>query len=125
MKYRLFGLLLLPNVLLGQSPSATTERTLILAHVTVIDATGSAAKPDMSVFIRDHRIVAVNETGKLTELPNGDVVDAKGKFLIPGLWDSPSSEMRPFFKKVGCCHHRKEQDELVKLQAGQIVRGVQ
>lgn len=87
MKYRLLGLLLLPNVLLGQSPSATTERTLVLAHVTVIDATGSAAKPDMSVFIRDHRIVAVNETGKLTELPNADVVDAKGKFLIPGLWD--------------------------------------
>jgi len=45
-------------------------------------------KANTSVFIRDHRIVAVRESGKLTEPPDADVVDTKGNFLIPGLWDT-------------------------------------
>ena len=39
------------------------QQPLILTHVTVIDATGSPAKPDMTVVIRDHRIVALGRTG--------------------------------------------------------------
>ena len=86
-KCALLGLLLLPNAVLCQSLSANAEKTLVLSQVTIIDATGSPAKPNMSVVIHNHRIAAINETGKSTEPPNAEVVDAKGRFLIPGLWD--------------------------------------
>ncbi len=60
---------------------------LALAHVTVIDMTGAPAKPDMTVVVSGSRIVAVGKTGRV-RLPEGaQVIDAAGKFLIPGLWD--------------------------------------
>ncbi len=78
--------LLLTSSLLAQSPSVPTTKSLILTHVTVIDATGSPAKPDMSVVIRDHRIIAMGQTSAAS-LKDAEVVDATGKFLIPGFWD--------------------------------------
>jgi hypothetical protein len=55
--------------------------------VTVIDATGAPAKPDMSIVVADGRIIALGKAGKV-RLPRGaEIVNARGKFLIPGLWD--------------------------------------
>jgi len=60
---------------------------LVINHVNVIDATGSPAQPDMSVTIQDNRIVSISKYKKAKLPPNARVLDAKGKFLIPGLWD--------------------------------------
>ncbi|HVG09263.1 MAG TPA: amidohydrolase family protein [Thermoanaerobaculia bacterium] len=58
---------------------------LVLTHVAVIDATGAPLKPDMTVLIEDDHIARL---GKKVRAPAGaKVVDATGKFLIPGLWD--------------------------------------
>ncbi|MFI0465264.1 amidohydrolase family protein [Saccharopolyspora sp. 5N102] len=60
---------------------------IALTHVTVIDATGAPARPDMTVLVRDGVITAV---GRASEVPvPGDAVllDLTGKFLIPGLAD--------------------------------------
>jgi hypothetical protein len=55
--------------------------------VTVIDATGAPAKSDMSIVVANGRIITLGRTGKV-RLPKGaEIVNAKGKFLIPGLWD--------------------------------------
>jgi len=62
-KSLLFALLSLSSLLVAQSPTIPPDQPLILTHVTVIDATGSPAKPDMTVVIRDHRIVALGRTG--------------------------------------------------------------
>ena len=86
MKSLLFALLSLSSLLVAQSPTIPADQPLILTHVTVIDATGSPAKPDMTVVIRDHRIVALGRTGAAA-LQDAEIVDATGKFLIPGLWD--------------------------------------
>jgi len=85
-KSLLFALLSLSSLLVAQSPTIPADQPLILTHVTVIDATGSPAKPDMTVVIRDHRIVALGRTGAAA-LQDAEIVDATGKFLIPGLWD--------------------------------------
>jgi len=69
------------------APAAASNAPLALTHVTVIDATGSPAQPDMTVIVQERHIV---EVGKSTELqaPQGaTVVNATGKYLIPGLWD--------------------------------------
>ena len=86
MKSTFLVVLLTSSLLVAQSPSVPATRSLILTHVTVIDATGSPAKSDMSVVIRNHRITALGTTN--AALPaDAEVVDATGKFLIPGLWD--------------------------------------
>jgi imidazolonepropionase-like amidohydrolase len=53
----------------------------------VISATGAPAQPDMTVVLAGARIAAIG-TSKSVSIPKrARVVDAKGKFLIPGLWD--------------------------------------
>jgi hypothetical protein len=60
---------------------------IALTHVTVIDATGSAPQPDMTVLVRGDRIVALGRSRDV-HIPAGTrVVDLAGKFLIPGLCD--------------------------------------
>ncbi len=62
-------------------------RPLVFAHVTVIDMTGAAAKPDMTVVITGDRITEVGKSDKVKLPKDAQVVEAAGKFLIPGLWD--------------------------------------
>jgi len=86
-KRALLVFLLGPVLGFGQARPATTAGLLVLTHVTVIDATGSPPKPDMSVEVRNHRIVAMSRTGQAPPSADARVVDATGRFLIPGLWD--------------------------------------
>ena len=60
---------------------------LVFTHVTVIDATGSPAQPDMTVVVTGDRITAVGKSADVRADPKAQVIDGKGKFLIPGLWD--------------------------------------
>jgi len=77
----LFG----PSLL--QSRPAAQESPLVILHVTVIDATGAEASLDQTVVIKGDRIAALGKPGEIS-IPNGaSLVDATGKFLIPGLWD--------------------------------------
>lgn len=60
---------------------------IAFTHVTVIDMTGAPPKPDMTVVIAADRITAIGKAGKV-RIPRGaQIIDAAGKFLIPGLWD--------------------------------------
>jgi imidazolonepropionase-like amidohydrolase len=68
-----------------QTPVVPTP--LVITHVNIIDATGSPVQPDMSVTIQGNRIVRITNTGKGKLPANARVLDAHGKFLIPGLWD--------------------------------------
>jgi len=64
---------------------AAFAQAIVFEHATVIDATGALPRSDVSLAIVDGRIAAI---GKNLEPPPGArVVDAAGKFLIPGLWD--------------------------------------
>ncbi len=67
--------------------SSHNANTLMITHVTVIDVTGGASKPDMTVTIRDGRIVEIQEASQKVRIKDAEVIDATGKFLIPGLWD--------------------------------------
>jgi len=80
----LVGLILLPTVLLSQKDQ---PHYLVFTHVAVIDTAGGHLEPDMTVVIEGDRIRAVGKTKKVALSPNAHVIDATGKFLIPGLWD--------------------------------------
>ncbi len=69
------------------SCSAPPDPVLAITHVTVIDATGAQPRQDMTVLIADQRITSLGASGS-TAIPRGaQVVNATGKFLIPGLAD--------------------------------------
>jgi len=65
----------------------STGPVLAITHITVIDATGAAAKPDQTVVIEDGRIVALGGSATIQAPAGAEVVAGTGKFLIPGLWD--------------------------------------
>ena len=83
---RLSLILFCSSLLLAQQRTSSRQ-ILVFTHVTLIDATGAEAKPDMTVVIRDGRIAALGRSGKIRPAKGARVIDASGKFLIPGLWD--------------------------------------
>ena len=63
------------------------ESILAFTHVNVIDATGSPVLADMTVIVEGKRILQIGKSD-VTPLPKGArVVEGRGKYLIPGLWD--------------------------------------
>lgn len=66
---------------------ALAQSALVFTHVNVIDATGAPVQPDMTVIVRGERIAAIAKTGKIKVPSHAQVVDAQGRYLIPGLWD--------------------------------------
>lgn len=79
----LFFILLLSGLVFAQP----TVIPLVFTHVTVIDLTGAPSKSDMTVIVAGNRIVAVGRPGKVRIPKNAQIIDASGKFMIPGLWD--------------------------------------
>lgn len=66
-------------------PKSSPGASLVLTHATVIDVAGGRLQPDLTVFIAGNHITAI---GKRLKIASGvQVIDAKGKYLIPGLWD--------------------------------------
>jgi imidazolonepropionase-like amidohydrolase len=53
----------------------------------VIDATGKPAQSDMTVVIEQGQITAIGPWKKVKAPAGSQIVDGRGKFLIPGLWD--------------------------------------
>lgn len=78
---------LIPVSVFAQVQRSFQSKPLVFNHVTVIDATGAPAKPDMTVIISGQRIVALGKFGKVRIPAATQIIDATGKFLIPGLWD--------------------------------------
>src|SRR4029453_5217412 len=87
---RILAVLLLcvmPVLLLATPAQNSQTKSLVFTHVTVIDATGAPAKPEMTVIINGDRITEIGKTGEVRVPKDAQVVDSTGKFLIPGLWD--------------------------------------
>jgi imidazolonepropionase-like amidohydrolase len=74
-----------PSPLLNSLAEQTNSLAFI--HVTVIDATGRPPLLDRTVIVVGDRIRTIGKFSK-TKLPkSATVIDARGKYMIPGLWD--------------------------------------
>ena len=63
------------------------QRAIAITHVTVIDVSSPTPRLDQTVLIQGDRIVAVTPAAR-AEIPSRtQVVDGRGKFLLPGFWD--------------------------------------
>ena len=84
---RLSALLLILIVFFDLRAQELRARVLALTHVTVIDMTGAPPKRDLTVIITGNRITAIGSSKQIRIPPRAEVINAAGKFLIPGLWD--------------------------------------
>jgi len=60
---------------------------LALTHVTIVDPSVGKLQPGMTILIRGHDIAAVGRAKQVTIPDSAEVIDGRGKFVIPGLWD--------------------------------------
>ena len=80
-------LLYLGVLLLGASAlSAAAAQVLVVDSVTLIDGTGAAPVPAMTVVIEDGRFRDILPAALAGDI-DGTHIDGTGKFLIPGLMD--------------------------------------
>jgi imidazolonepropionase-like amidohydrolase len=82
----LFGLasLLAGCLLSGEAPAA---KNLAIAHVSVVDTSSGEIKADQTLVIAGGRIVKIVPAPAYRHEAGTQVIDARGKYLIPGLWD--------------------------------------
>jgi imidazolonepropionase-like amidohydrolase len=83
---------------------------VVLAHVRVIDGTGSAARADQSVVIQDGKIITIGDAATVKTPDNAKVLDLSGYSVIPGL--------------VGMHNHLNYTADLSSDPPGQLVNTV-
>ena len=90
MRIRFARVLVLLAAACGAGPArqAPASRPVALQDVTVIDGTGEAPRPGMTILIRDGRIVDLFPAGSRPLPPGTEVVALDGHYVIPGLIDS-------------------------------------
>jgi imidazolonepropionase-like amidohydrolase len=72
----------------GNNKKVPDRECTAFVHVTVVDPSSKGPQADMTVVVCGERIRSVNKARRGNNVPNvARVVDARGKFLIPGLWD--------------------------------------
>lgn len=76
---------LLVSGLTGQE--ASSSEPLAFTHVTVVDVRDGDLHADRTVLVRDGRIASVEPAAEVSVPDGARVIDATGKFMIPGLWD--------------------------------------
>jgi len=62
-------------------------RQIVISHVTVINPGTASVQPDSMVVINGDRITFVSHSAAVPLAKDTRVIDGRGKFLIPGLWD--------------------------------------
>jgi len=66
---------------------AAPDKVIAIKGGTVLDVVNEKTIPDAVVLIENGFIKKVGKAGELSIPSNAKVIDAKGKMLLPGLWD--------------------------------------
>jgi imidazolonepropionase-like amidohydrolase len=73
---------------IGKAVPPQRTGAYVIAGATIIDGTSRPALPDAVLIVRDGRIDAVGLASAVPIPPGLPVVEGKGLFVIPGLWDA-------------------------------------
>jgi hypothetical protein len=63
------------------------QSAVAITHVSVIDVASGASRPDNTVLVIGNRITYAGPAVSAVIPAKATVIDGRGKFLIPGLWD--------------------------------------
>ena len=61
---------------------------LVIRNARLFDPRDLSVTPGMSVLVRGDRIVRVAPNGDIKPSADAEIIDAHGRFLMPGLWDN-------------------------------------
>jgi imidazolonepropionase-like amidohydrolase len=81
-------LLLILTLVTASAQAQSRNGTLIVNGGTLIDGTGAPPVPDATIVISGDRIAAAGPLLRITAPKSAKTVDARGKWIIPGLIDA-------------------------------------
>ena len=86
-----YALLGVAVVALPMAAQTTQQAALVIEGGTLIDGNGGEPVRDAVIVIQGSKITAVGHKGQVTVPPNARVINAVGKFVLPGLWESQTA----------------------------------
>jgi imidazolonepropionase-like amidohydrolase len=90
--FRMFALVCAFACVVALHPAAAQQvapsSPIVIENTTVINVDSGARWSDQTVVVTGNRISAVGQAASITRPAGARVVDGRGKFLIPGIWDS-------------------------------------
>ncbi len=87
--YRIFVFsILLCTTLALSAAQAPPRQLLVIDHVTIFDGTGSPVIKNGAIVVENGRIQQIGPRGRIQSGRGITIVDARGKFAIPGLIDA-------------------------------------
>jgi len=76
-------------------PAIVIAQLVAITHVSVVDVERGTSRSDQTVVVDGPRITAVGPSASMAVLPSARVIDGRGKWLIPGLWDMHAHTVVP------------------------------
>jgi imidazolonepropionase-like amidohydrolase len=73
--------------LYGVAQSSSEPSAIVIIHVTIINPGASSVLADRAVVITGDHITDVTAAVNFKPANNAQVIDGRGQYLIPGLWD--------------------------------------
>src|ERR1041385_3171179 len=77
------------------NPQPSVSRPVYITHVTVIDTETGKEVQNSTVVISGERIAGIEESKNANVPSSARVVNGRGKYLIPGLWDMHTHSLAP------------------------------
>lgn len=88
MKQNIFALCLIAILTSSAWAQQADTQPIAITDITVIDGTGSAPQPNMTLVIRNKIISDLFPAGKKSLPDNSRIFDMSGRFMLPGLIDA-------------------------------------
>ncbi|MFD2100711.1 amidohydrolase family protein [Flagellimonas iocasae] len=118
----IFFCALLFLILGGCQSSEKLMGTVLVTHVNVVDVESGKVIPDQNVLIQDDTILDIRSADGNVNYSANRVIQAEGKFIIPGLWDMHAHPDDP---EVWRMHPKQEEkDRLMPLFVVNGVTGI-
>lgn len=117
---KLVGILMMAaTVAVGQAPVDSRQQAVVFRSVNVIPMDTERVLENQDVVVKDGKILLVGATGKVKYDRSSLVVEAKGKYLIPGL-----AEMHAHIPPIDNVEAQKEVLSLFVVNGVTTIRGM-
>ena len=73
---------------LAGSRALAQPRITVIQGGTLIDGNGGPPAANVTLVIEGNRIRTISPTGQVQIPPGAQVIEARGKYILPGLWDT-------------------------------------
>ena len=98
------SLILEANGQVTQTLPAVTSSVVVVEGATLIDGTGAPPTPGTTLVIEDGRILRIGKRGEVPIPDGAQVIQADGKYVIPGLIDAHVHYNAPFLHRLYLAH---------------------